>query len=106
MSRFLSLLTAALLSALLLVACSGQVAIEGTYTASSDTGEVVLVLKDAGKGTWSTEDDDIAFTWDKRGKSIWIHTKAGGVLSGKVTPDGTILLSLPGVGDFTFSKEN
>ena len=90
----------------LLAACAqDRNSVAGKYVAQGPTSEIVLTLGKDGKGTWSTDMDEIPFKWSLRpdGK-LWLHTKAGGVLQGTVEAE-TILLKLPGVGELTFSPQ-
>ena len=91
---------------LTLAACSPQDAdsIAGTYAARGDTS-IALTLNDNGKGTWSTDMDEISFKWSVReGGILWVHTREGGVIQG-VARDGQVTLTLPGVGELVFERE-
>lgn len=90
---------------LLIGGCSGGVDVSGRWLADGKDGEVLLILDDGGKGSWATADDDISFIWEQRGKEIWLHTRAGGVLVGKVREQNEIRFDLPGVGLLVFRPE-
>lgn len=105
MKLILSVVAMFTLVVFLCFGCRHQNDLTGTYGAQSPDGDVELVLKEGGKGTWSTFDDDVPFTWDRRGEEVWLHTKAGGILRGTVAEDGSLHIALPGVGDFNFRKE-
>lgn len=76
----------------------------GTYHAKTGETQVELILGEDGKGVWSTEDDDVPLTWEVKKGEVWMHTKSGGVLPGRVGGDGVLLVELPGVGKMTFRK--
>lgn len=90
---------------LILAACApSKDTVAGKYTAQSPDTEVVLTLDKKGKGTWSTDMDEIQFKWSirKDGK-LWLHTKEGGVIQGTIEED-TIKLTLPGVDALVFKR--
>ncbi len=95
------------LAALLcLAACTdNRRALAGSYTAHSDEGSTVtLVLKHDGKGAWSHGGVTETLTWERRGEDgLWLHTKDGGVLRGRLDNDA-IILELPSWQTFTFTK--
>lgn len=98
----------ALLLVLILVLAAGCTRdtgpVAGTYTASGET-PVTLTLDESGKGTWSTDLDEITFKWSvRKGNTLWVHTKEGGVIQGAIE-DGRIRLALPGVGEMEFERE-
>jgi hypothetical protein len=75
--------------------------------ADSHTGSpphLVLLLKEDGKGTWALGSEDVSFIWESRGQEIWLHAKTGGVVVGKLRPNHTIDISLPGIGCFLFVR--
>lgn len=75
----------------------------GKYSASNGDVEVELILGKDGKGTWSTDTDEISFKWSRRDSSrIWLHTVSGGVIEGTVE-GSDIRLYLPGVAPLVFS---
>lgn len=79
--------------------------VAGTYVAMGGESEVTLVLKDNGKGTWSTDLDDIQFKWSvRKGGKLWLHTVEGGVVQGQVAGN-KIFLTLPGVDELVFMRE-
>lgn len=104
MLRYFSLTT--LLVVFLLSACAqDKDAFVGTYTAQDVENEIVLVLKDNGKGTWSTDLDEIQFKWSvRRGGELWLHTVEGGVVQGQIAGN-RISLSLPGMKAFVFRRQ-
>ena len=90
----------------LLVACAqDRKSVPGKYIAQGPTSEIVLTLGKDGKGTWSTDMDEIPFKWSlRKDNKLWLHSKTGGVMQGTVN-DSTILLDLPGVGRLTFNVQ-
>lgn len=101
-------LTPVLAAALLLLAlasCGGDPALPGRYAGQSPLGPVTLELREGGKGSWSTPDEDIAVTWERRGGEVWLHTKTGGVIICAVRPDRTMLANVPGVGRIPLSRQ-
>lgn len=98
---------ALLFSLIVFAACESRSAFIGKYTAEEDESgavpAVVLELKGAGQGSWATEDESVPFRWDSRGDEIRLHTRAGGIVQGKVL-GGAIAMSLPGVGQVQFQR--
>lgn len=105
MNRYLTLFCMALLL-LMLVACSqDKNTASGTYTAQGQDTEVVLTLSENGRGTWSTDTDEISFKWSlRKDGQLWLHTKEGGVVQGRLV-EGQIALTLPGVDELVFSRQ-
>ena len=94
----------ALACVLALTACrGGEAELAGQYTATNRDG-VALALHGEGKGTWTTPDEDLEFTWERRGQEVWMHTRDGGIIVGQVTPDGGITVRLPGAGRYEFTR--
>lgn len=88
--------------------CNREPGLTGRYTAvqeSANETRSVIELKKDGKGTWETEIDLVNFRWKIRGKEIWLHTKTGGVIIGRLTSSGFVV-EIPGVGQYTFVKED
>lgn len=91
---------------LLLAACSrNKDDVAGKYTARNGDTEIVLTLDKDGKGVWSTDMDEIRFKWSlRKNDRIWLHTREGGVIQG-VIEDGGIRLTLPGVEELVFQRQ-
>lgn len=91
---------------LALAACSQeQTTVAGTYRAISDGTEIVLTLNKDGKGTWSTDLDEISFKWSTRAADkIWIHSREGGVIQGRIK-NSTLRLTLPGTNTLIFERD-
>lgn len=66
--------------------------------------ELELELGENGTGSWSTLEDNVSFRWEIREKQIWLHTKAGGLITGKINKN-SIEINLPGVGIHSFIKK-
>ncbi|BBD07350.1 hypothetical protein [Desulfovibrio ferrophilus] len=88
----------------LLLGCAQAPDIPGLYHAQNGDAVVRLTLGEDGKGLWSTEDDDVPLTWEIKKGEVWLHTKSGGVLPGKIGDDGVIRLELPSVGNLEFRQ--
>lgn len=79
----------------------------GKYRAAPPPGDdkaLMLELKRDGKGSWKMGHEDFSFTWEDRGDEVWLHTKTGGVVAGRIGEDRSIHVSLPAVGSFRFEK--
>jgi len=97
------LLALALIAALMTAACGRAPAdLAGTYEAPK--AQATMELKDTGKGALSTPDDDISFTWERRGDEVWLHTRGGGVVVCVLGPDGSLSTDMPGVGKLRFTR--
>ena len=91
--------------ALGLCACGAREDMVGSYHAAGHGGvDVSLVLHEGGKGTWTTDEADVPLTWELKGDELWLHTRAGGVLSGVVEGGGVVRMDLPGVGELVFRQ--
>ncbi len=71
----------------------------GTYLAQpgevSERSETFIALKENGLGVWRVVDDEASFRWDTKGDEIRLHTKSGGVITGKIQDDA-LKIALPG----------
>jgi hypothetical protein len=89
------------------MSCSPDRELAGRYCASDPRGgqkDLVLELKEDGKGSWKMDHEDFVFTWEDRGAEVWLHSKSGGVIAGKVRDDRSIHIALPGVGSLRFER--
>jgi hypothetical protein len=96
-----------IVAVLLLASCQEPRQLAGQYGAADGVGknsQVILTLKGDGKGSWKAHQEEIPFQWETKPKEIWLHSKSGGVIVGKVRGDASIDISLPGVGDYHFVK--
>ena len=87
-------------------ACTDQRVFEGTYTANegAQEGRITLTLRAGGEGTWETSTDTVAFRWKVRKAEIWLHTRTGGVVLGKVVDQNRLSVDVPGVGNVLFKR--
>ncbi|MCU0589688.1 MAG: hypothetical protein MUF52_16255 [Syntrophobacteraceae bacterium] len=90
------------------LACGPARDLAGTYEAvdpREGPRTFLLELKEDGRGSWRLGHEDFAFSWEKRGDALWLHSKSGGVISGTIQPDRSIQIALPGVGSFLFIRK-
>lgn len=84
--------------------CSDRDELVGKYEAAAgQDGPVVLVLEGNGEGEWRVQNQSVTFTWEALPREIRLHTKDGGVIAGR-RQDQNILVDLPGVGEFVFTR--
>jgi hypothetical protein len=77
----------------------------GRYTATTDDTGITLTLGENGRGTWSTDTDEIPFKWSRPAPDqLWLHTREGGVIRGRME-SGRLILALPGVDELVFERE-
>jgi len=104
-SRYLSRLFAALVSLLMIFApsCGQKDRYVGKYVAHGEES-TYIELKEKGLGVWVVADDEVSFRWDlKKDSEIWLRTKAGGIIIGKIKED-TLEITLPGAKMMSFKK--
>jgi hypothetical protein len=91
---------------LTLVACQSRDELVGKYEAEDllQRSKLQLVLSADGKGHWNIAQENISFTWTRRGDEVWLHSKTGGVIVGKLEVSDYIDVILPGSGKFRFEK--
>lgn len=96
-----------LLSLILFAGCENRSPFMGRYTGEgSEEGAVptvVLELKEAGQGSWETEDETVPFRWDSAGDEIRLYTKAGGIVQGRLVGE-CLWVSLPSAGTVRFLR--
>jgi hypothetical protein len=89
--------------------CDSAKRYAGTYVSVSEGEpsqmETILELKEDDNGVWRTNEKEVPFRWSVKGKEIRLHTKEGGVITGK-TADDTITITLPGDKMMTFKKRH
>jgi hypothetical protein len=102
------LITVLLLSVLLTAGCTKErQGFAGEYLSEEDENgapAVTLELGENGTGSWATDEDNVSFKWEVRGKEIWLHTRSGGVITGKITGDA-IEIRLPGGDVHHFARQ-
>ncbi|NMC49702.1 MAG: hypothetical protein GYA47_09815 [Desulfovibrio sp.] len=89
-------------------ACDRSPPLAGRYEAVHDAGggpgrPLVLELGEAGQGAWNTDSESIAFKWDVKGKELWLHTRAGGVIQAAVV-GRELVVDMPGAGRLVFRR--
>jgi len=94
-------------SLLLAMSCQDKGRLSGRYAAGGDENQdsltISLELMANGQGSWSIEEDNVSFKWEIRENEIWLHTKSGGVIVGKIVGE-TIEINLPAAGEYYFKK--
>ena len=101
-----------LVSAVLLIlwigGCRNEEALQGKYQAEfregTSTSIIKLDLGANGQGGWTLKDEKVFFKWESQGKEVWLHTKSGGVVTGRLLEPGVIEVDMPGAGRFSFKK--
>jgi len=73
----------------------------GKYLSGDD---LVLELGETGSGSWSTLEDNVSFRWEIREKEIWLHSRDGGIITGKINSN-SIDINLPGIENHSFIKQ-
>jgi hypothetical protein len=97
-----------------LVSCESGDKYVGVYQAqamsSGEQGITILELKANGDGLWRVSSREVTgafvevpFRWHIRRGNLRVHTKAGGVIVGKIDRDA-IQITLPGSRALTFRK--
>jgi hypothetical protein len=98
-----------------LVSCESRDKYAGVYqtqaTSSAEQGITILELKANGDGLWRVSSREVTgtfvevpFRWHIRRGSLRMHTRAGGVIVGKVIDKDTIQITLPGSRGLAFKK--
>ncbi len=89
--------------------CEQKERYEGVYKArggeAANNSDTQIELKENGLGVWRTIDDEVSFRWDVKDSEIWLHTKSGGIIIGKIQDD-TIEITLPGSRIMSFKKSS
>jgi len=79
--------------------CGREDVYEGIYKAqdgkSSKYAGSQIELMEKGQAVWRTLDDEVSFRWEIKDSEIWLSTKSGGIIIGKIHDD-TIEVTLPG----------
>jgi len=86
--------------------CADTASVIGEYVAQFDEQQgqrIGLQLEPDGQGTWTSVDESISFKWESRAGQIWLHSKTGGIIEGKLL-EGDIEFNVPGAGRVTFKK--
>lgn len=97
----------AIFSLFFMVGCERRSEVAGKYvTEERKNGpslNIRIDLDASGHGSWTSGEENTAFRWEDRGEEIWLHTKEGGLIVGKLKGD-RIEVSLPGVAIQHFRK--
>jgi len=87
--------------------CAQQDVYEGIYKAqdekTSKYARSQIELMEKGRAIWRTLDDEVSFRWEVKDSEIWLSTKSGGIIIGKIH-DNTIEVTLPGAKTMSFKK--
>ena len=88
-------------------ACGPKDIYEGIYKVDGDplprNIETQLELKERGVGVWRVFDEEVPFRWDVKNSEIWLSTKLGGIIIGKIRGE-IIEIKLPGSKAMSFRK--
>jgi len=91
-----------------LSACEDTAALQGHYRAGppleKQAHPLELVLNPNGQGSWARGDERVSFKWETKNNKIWLHTKSGGIVSGRLIEVEGIELRMPGSGVVAFKR--
>jgi hypothetical protein len=80
--------------------CAPKDIYEGIYKAEGGTSQKYcnsqIELMEKGLAVWRVPDDEVSFRWNIKDSEIWLSTKSGGIIIGKIK-DNTIQMKLPGI---------
>ncbi len=96
------------LAMLLLLSCTQQPEMAGTYTEKGETASEkasVVKLHPDHEGLWETEIDTLSFQWHTSNGEIHFQTRAQGTLSGEMTDNG-FTIRLPHNETLEFEKNS
>lgn len=80
----------------------GVYRVEGEHPAKYSMAQIEL--KEKGMGVWRVHDDEAPFRWDVKDSEIWLSTKLGGIIIGKIQ-SGFIEITLPGSKTVSFKRD-
>ena len=87
--------------------CYGQKDVyEGLYITLEKASKYAgsqLELMEKGIAVWRVSEDEVSFRWDIKDSEIWLSSKSGGIIIGKILGD-TIEITLPGTNKMSFKK--
>ena len=96
-----------LLTAAFSLSCGQKDIYEGIYKAQQDEtakySRNQLELMEKGQAVWRLSDAEVSFRWDIKDSEIWLSTKSGGIIIGKIHGD-IIQITLPGANKMSFKK--
>ncbi len=104
----MSLLQVFLCFILLFICSCGQEEIyEGVYKVEGEKSwrrcHNQIELMEKGMGVWRLLGDEVSFRWDVKDSEIWLRTKLGGIIIGKIQGE-IIEITLPGSKTMSFRK--
>lgn len=70
---------------------------------SPEQSETYIELKENGQGIWRIHNDEVSMRWSLKDNEIRLHTKAGGIVIGKIQGEA-IEITLPGRSITYFKK--
>ncbi len=80
--------------------CFQEDVYEGIYKAEGGKSQKYcnsqIELMEKGEAVWRVPDDEVPFRWDIKNEEIWLSTKSGGIIIGKIQ-ENTIHIKLPGI---------
>ena len=89
----------ACLMLLFIFSCIQEDIYEGVYKAKGGKTEKYcnsqIELREKGQAVWRVPDDEVTFRWNIKDNEIWLSTKSGGIIIGRIQ-DNTIQIKLPG----------
>jgi hypothetical protein len=80
----------------------GVYRVEGEHPAKHSMAQIEL--KEKGMGVWRVHNDEASFRWDVKDSEIWLSTKLGGIIIGKIQ-GGFIEITLPGSKTMSFKRD-
>lgn len=90
-----------------ILSCRGADHWVGKYEAemakNQEVPTILLELMADGRGSWTVREETASFKWEIRKNEMWLHTKSGGVIVGRLKGD-TIEVDLPGLGGHLFKR--
>ena len=93
---------------LLFLGCKNAEDVPGKYLAElkeeASSIPIKLELGANGQGSWAMKGEKVFFRWETQGQEVWLHTKSGGVVAGRISGPGIILIKLPGASTLSFRK--
>ncbi len=88
--------------------CNNSREIPGKYLAELKEAPVSVSIKlelgANGQGSWDMKGERVFFRWETKGQEVWLHTKSGGVVVGRILGQGAIEIRLPGTETLSFRK--
>ena len=74
--------------------CKNADDLQGKYLAEikedSSSPSIKLELGPNGQGSWAMKGEKVFFRWETQGQEVWLHTKSGGVVAGRIWDRGPL----------------